>query len=309
MGINCDPLPIARYALSCITLHRLRAYYWFVMENPRCADPGIKELWDTLTFDRRVQSVLLKYIGIFESRFRSVYSRLMEEACGPFAVYEERNFLREDIYQKTRSNYEKDISRQMHDGLIRCEKAQNDGKLPLHIAVEFISLGSLSKLYSNTKSGDVVKACAREFNVNQDKMRSWIKTLAAVRNCCAHFNPYITRKQIPSTPLPLKGEESISRHPFYAAMMLEHLLFHDGAWRIGDQNLHFVKRLRMDMSMHVGQFLNLYNFSDQVADALWIPNRYRPERVESEDGGGTSIFAIDSVIIPDNRGEGPKQQS
>lgn len=299
LGIDCGSALSAEYILSCTTLHRILAYKWFVEGHMRGRRPELKEFWDILTFDRRIQSTLIKYIGIFESKFRSVYSRLMNQHCGEFALYDEANFLRRAEYDKSKDHYRTDIGRQKKNRSVKRERELHDGKVPIGMAIEYLSLGTLSKFYTNTGPHEVTLGCAEAFNVNKTKMASWLKTLTDVRNCCAHFNPYVTRRQIPSTPLPMKGDEELSRHPFYAALMLQQLLYRENVEDIGDVNVHFAKKLEMEMSMHVGQFLLLYAFDEQVADALWIPTRYRPRRIVAGQTKGYEFYETHECIVPD----------
>ena len=53
--------------------------------------------------------------------------------------------------------------------------------------LEIVSFGTLGKLYSNFKDNAVKKVVARSFNVPQYVyLESWIASLAALRNGCAH---------------------------------------------------------------------------------------------------------------------------
>lgn len=238
----------------------------------------MKNLHDIMTFDRRISAIALKHIGVFESRLRSIYSRLMEEQLGEFAVYDESNFLRSDKYASTKITYDREIRRGLRNFSLKKEFDKNDRKVPLRIAVEFLSLGCISKLYANTSDNFITDECAGEFNLNKSKFSSWLKTLTEVRNCCAHFNPYIVRRQIPSTPRPLAGDVEASKHPFYIFVMLEHLLAKEGLDKLDDPNIVFSKRIRSDLRINVSQFLALYAFSDDVASSLYIPERYLPGR-------------------------------
>lgn len=103
MGIDCDPIDITEYLLASSTLYRIRSYAWFVLEHHRDTEPTMKNLHDIMTFDRRISAIALKYIGVFESRLRSIYSRLMEEQLGEFAVYDESNFLRSDKFARPKA--------------------------------------------------------------------------------------------------------------------------------------------------------------------------------------------------------------
>lgn len=60
--------------------------------------------------------------------------------------------------------------------------------------MEVISLGTLSKLYSNFSEASVKHAVAREFGLNHHKfLRSWLECLAVLRNRCAHHSRLINR--------------------------------------------------------------------------------------------------------------------
>lgn len=58
---------------------------------------------------------------------------------------------------------------------------------PAWKTLEIVSFGTLGKLYSNFKDNAVKKVVARSFNVPQHEyLESWVASLAALRNCCAH---------------------------------------------------------------------------------------------------------------------------
>ena len=60
---------------------------------------------------------------------------------------------------------------------------------PVWKTLEVISMGTLSKLYSNFSNATAKHAVAREFGLNHHKFfRSWLECLAVLRNCCAHHS-------------------------------------------------------------------------------------------------------------------------
>lgn len=57
------------------------------------------------------------------------------------------------------------------------------------LTMPVISMGTLSKLYSNFSDASAKHAVAREFGLNHHKfLRSWLECLAVLRNCCAHHS-------------------------------------------------------------------------------------------------------------------------
>lgn len=55
-------------------------------------DPSIKLAHDLLTFDRRMQVVLLKYIGVFEAQFRAQHLVNMASRHGAHAIRDSRGW-------------------------------------------------------------------------------------------------------------------------------------------------------------------------------------------------------------------------
>lgn len=60
---------------------------------------------------------------------------------------------------------------------------------PAWKTLELVSLGTLSKLYYNFADNQVKKRIAREFNLPQHEvLESWMRSLSALRNYCAHHS-------------------------------------------------------------------------------------------------------------------------
>lgn len=71
---------------------------------------------------------------------------------------------------------------------------------PAWKTLELASLGTLSKLYYNFSDKKVKKAIAREFNLpNHEILESWMRSIASLRNCCAH-HARIWNRSLSATP-------------------------------------------------------------------------------------------------------------
>lgn len=58
---------------------------------------------------------------------------------------------------------------------------------PAWKTLEVVSFGTLSKLYSNLNNKAVKKQIAKEFMLPQHVyLESWMRSIAVLRNCCAH---------------------------------------------------------------------------------------------------------------------------
>lgn len=73
--------------------------------------------------------------------------------------------------------------------------------------IDLTSFGSLTKLYFNFANGAVKKKIARSYGVPQQEMlESWMKSINALRNCCAHHGRVWNRVMpvMPQLPMKLK---------------------------------------------------------------------------------------------------------
>lgn len=188
---------------------------------------GLATVSRAVRFDRQFQSMLLEYIGLFELQFRAQYAYLMAQQCGPFAHREPANFKRLDWYERSLSNYADEVNRQ--------SKQKNQGvrdhileygDLPIWEAVEVMSMGTLSKLYKNTRSKVVRFGVADAFGVRYEELVSWLGTISFVRNRCAHFGRLLGTKLV-TIPKPIRGIGLATTHPLYAVLILERLLSTD----------------------------------------------------------------------------------
>ena len=79
---------------------------------------------------------------------------------------------------------------------------------PAWKTLELVSFGTLSKLYYNFSDNKTKKDIAREFNLPQHEvLESWLRSLASLRNCCAHHSRLWNRhfNALPQMKVNLRG--------------------------------------------------------------------------------------------------------
>lgn len=79
---------------------------------------------------------------------------------------------------------------------------------PAWKTLEVASFGILSKLYDNFKDKSIKKRIAKEFGVPQHEyLESWMRSIAVLRNCCAHHARVWNRRfsMIPQIPNTMKS--------------------------------------------------------------------------------------------------------
>lgn len=248
----------SRYILERVSYQHLRPYLNVTMRMSPDWGHSVKTAHDALTFDRDFKASILKHIGVFEGQMRARYGHLIAEAHGPFPIYDEGVFLNADNHAKTLDSFCEEVSRRAtrERGLAE-ELRSNGGRLPIWRAVECMTLGTLCHFYANTRDNSVTGAVAESFGASKSELVNWSKTITQVRNICAHFEPYIIRREIPSTPMRIRGCECPRRTPLFIVVLLAKLL---GAHTAEPRNrgLDYGLRVRLDSRAIIGDFESFF---------------------------------------------------
>ncbi len=294
-------MPHASYMLEHATISHLRPYLLRVAD--RSNSPGIDQVHSLMTFDRRFQSVLFKYIGVVETQFRAQYAHLMNECGGAFSMYDKSLFLRCGNYRKSMSLLEKELERKRKRGRsIARILDENDGRCPVGVAVEVMSLGLLSQFYNNTRPNDVTGGISRSFGVTKHTFSSWIKTMTQARNIMAHFGPFAVLRQIPATPLAIENVDGDTRKPFYLALILSRLV---------SQNRWFSQREYCYSYMLYLDFIRLMEETpEDTLGLLDIPGGWRRDLKDASCGQVLTceVWGSGEKVDGEQEAEGPQER-
>lgn len=256
-GYSGTDAPESRYILERVTYQHLMPYIKALGSIENHVDPSLKLAHDLLTFDRRMQVVLLKYIGVFESQLRAQYLMHMAGKHGAYAIYDSSLFLREDRYAQSLGYYNDEVSKRIRrDSKMRGAYEAGGQRLPLWMGIECMTLGTLSSLFSNTGDREVTDAVAESFGASKAELVSWTKTITATRNICAHFEPLFVRKQLPAQPKKIDGVTCPRRLPLFAVILLAHLLRKTIDTK--DPNLNYKRRIETDAAREISAFFRYF---------------------------------------------------
>lgn len=221
-GIDCGSGAVGRAVLGKMSYQHLLPYVKMLEGSGRTRT--VEELHRIAVLDRKLQSLVLEYVGLFELQFRAQYSAAMSRELGPFAHREPANFKNRAHFDGYLRAYASEVSNQMRCGNKSIARSCGRyGDAPIWEAVEVMSLGMLSKLYRNTRPKSVRHAVADSFGATSEELSSWMRTLTAVRNRCAHFAPLLGQR-LPYSPARIPGVGCDNTSPFYALLILERLL-------------------------------------------------------------------------------------
>lgn len=193
-GMQISDTSTAEHFLTNISYYRLAGYWWELQTNKK--DHQFKEgttFDDVITrynFDRELRILLFDAIERIEIgvRTRMVYTLSMSHGAWWFEddslVKNHTHFITNiaDIDKELRQSKEEFI--QHHDN-----SYSSPSRPPAWKTIEVVSLGLLSKLYSNLKDGSEKKEIARSLHLpNHEYLQSWLTALVVLRNHCAHHS-------------------------------------------------------------------------------------------------------------------------
>jgi len=227
--LDCPDRDGALRWLKQIGYYRLSAYF-IPFKDAATGNfrPGttFDQIVDLYKFDSDLRRLVLEALDTIEISVRAVITYHIGKDLGVFGYADSANFsaafnhadfmkiLRREEGRKT----------EVFIGHHRA-KYTSETDLPVWMATELISFGALSKMYEHSRKG-FRKQIAREFNQAQPVFVSWLHSLTAVRNVCAHHSRLWNRELAVTPELPTAWRANgIRNERFYViALIIQTLL-------------------------------------------------------------------------------------
>ena len=152
-------------------------------------------------FDTKLRQLIFAAIQEIEIALRAKVIQHFSLAYGPFWFMDVNLSANEGLFAQNLSAIDRELERSREDFIkAHFKKYIKPAFPPAWKTLELASLGTLSKLYYNFSDKKVKKAIAREFNLpNHEILESWMRSIASLRNCCAH-HARIWNRSLSATP-------------------------------------------------------------------------------------------------------------
>lgn len=153
------------------------------------------------SFDRSLRELVFKAIGRIEIALRTKMIHHFSLAHGAFWFLDMSLANEEHLYLENLNSVDRELRRSKEDFIKdHFRKYSKPSFPPAWKTLEVVSFGVLSKMYFNFCDTKVKKEVARSFDLPQHLiLESWIASIAALRNCCAH-HARIWNRNYPVTP-------------------------------------------------------------------------------------------------------------
>ena len=234
-GLIMNNEAAAEHLLGSIGYFRL-AQYWRVFESDKAnhvfkPNSTIEKVYSLYCFDKELKVLVFSALQTVEVAMRAkvIYHFSMQH--GPFWFMDDTLADKKSLFDDNMANLQKEVKRSYEDFIKEhYEKYDVPSMPPAWKTLEVASFGTLSKLFSNFNDPAVKKLVSEDFDIPAYKfLRSWMKCLTVVRNCCAHharlwnqrfpFAPKLPNKHMPSAWINQQPTATKSLYPHLCCLI------------------------------------------------------------------------------------------
>lgn len=201
------------YAHNCLyhlNYYRLRGYWIpFEIGPPDDGDHHFRQgttfeqVVDLYVFDRELRLLLLDAVESIEVSMRSQWAYHLSHEYGAHAHLNSALFDKQN-YRRCLDSLIKEVRHSRETFIKHFIKNYDDPLPPVWTVVEIMSLGQLSKWYSNLRSKPLRQKIADSYKMDEGVFASFVHHLTLIRNICAHHNRLWNRHFTITFKLPRK---------------------------------------------------------------------------------------------------------
>jgi len=226
-GLDCPDRTWALLLLKRVGYYRLSAYF-LPFKNAGVFRRGtaFDQIVDLYEFDSGLRLLVLEALEIIEVSARAAITYHLAKDLGVFGYADSANFAASYNHAEFMRILRREEGRSSEVFIEHFRrKYTSETELPVWMATELMSFGALSKMYEHLRTS-LRKRISRDFNMPQSVFVSWLHSLTAVRNVCAHHSRLWNRELAVKPEIPLAWRAiGIPNERFYViALILQTLL-------------------------------------------------------------------------------------
>jgi abortive infection bacteriophage resistance protein len=174
--------------------------YAQLLQNTTGKEIAFDRVVNFYNWEGNLRFFLFKIISFIEISFRSaIIYEMFTITKDPF-WYMEKPLFKDKLYGNNLREIEKSVKTVGdRDVLDFRRRFGQDAALPCWILAEFVSFGKWSRLLGSLKKRAQVRIIANRLGIMPENLVSWIRSLAILRNLCAHHS-ILWNRHIPNSP-------------------------------------------------------------------------------------------------------------
>lgn len=222
-NLICNDHPRALEWLQRIGYYRLSAYFipFREVSGDFRAGVALDDVIRLYKFDSGLRLLTMQAMDRIEVAIRAVVTYQMAHALGPFGYADPVNFDPSFNHARFLSLIKREEQRSSETFVGHYRgKYTSETHLPVWMATELLSFGSLSQMYANLRTR-LRKEIAREFALPAPVFLSWLHSLTAIRNVCAHHGRLWNKELAVKPELPNDWKtQGIDNRRFYVIALI-----------------------------------------------------------------------------------------
>lgn len=205
------------------------------------AGTTLEEIYALYEFDRKLRIVTLEYILEIEKQVKALVAYCFSKIHGHKNYLKIENFdtIGADKYNQVcilLSNLYKKISLNCNKDLSVSHYVREKSYLPLWVLVNALSMGDISKFYSNMIQQEREDVARRlKWGVRENKLASCLFFLASIRNRCAHderLYSYLSYVNLCNNRYLSYFGTNLRKNDYFAVMVALKMLLPDSRYQI-----------------------------------------------------------------------------
>ena len=180
--------------------YRLSGYWRYFQKSPHNgdnefhADTTLQQIVDVYEFDEILRSLLFEGLSIFEVAFRTrlaYFFSVHKDAYNYSSIelYRDEKYERDGEVRSYRTDLVRDIDSELkrsHEDFVKSH-IEREKPIPIWVAVEVLSMGTVSKMYRLLLDDDVRYPVSKSFGYPDPAFAETIsRSFSTLRNKCAH---------------------------------------------------------------------------------------------------------------------------
>lgn len=195
------------HCLSHLNYYRLTAY-WLPFETDHTnhifqTGTRLDTVLNLYAFDRELRLVLLDAIERVEVSLRTQWAYHMAHSHGSHAFMDPSLSEKTDRWQRDMDSLREELERSDEVFIQHYKRTYDDPAFPpIWVVCEVMSLGLLSRWFTNLKPMSVRRNIAKTYELDDRVLQSFLRHLTYIRNLCAHHSRLWNRRFTVTMELP-----------------------------------------------------------------------------------------------------------
>ena len=232
-GLIINDVSFAEEILSHTNYYVLTGYLHSFKEPDETYTEGLsfENLFTMCECDKRFRNIILYALDEIEHNVKTKIAYILAHSIGPLGYLNHLHFKDHTTHELFLSRLYNAIDNNKKLPFVIHHLKNYDGKFPIWVASELLTIGMIRSLYKNIKT-PLQKEIAKAFGTGTRQFENWLRCINYLRNMAAHYMRLYNLK-ISTSPMfdkKLKNPPTLSYFVFDIIYLMKHLIPDKQEW-------------------------------------------------------------------------------